>query len=386
MKIIHVIKSIDPKMGGPAQVVVRLAAAQAGQGHDVHIAAYSDPDADRRIEKQIARVPYFAAVRIHKLPQFGIIDKLFATVAKREIDLLLSGTEFVHLHGIWEPLLRVAAEMAYARKVPYCFRPAGMLDPWSLAQRKWKKKLAMALGTRRSLQRAAFLHSLNADEANLIAPLHLGVPSLVIPNGVFLEEIEPLPAPGTFRAAHPEIGDQPFVLFLSRLHFKKGLDYLADAFALIIAKYSSVRLVVAGPDEGAKSKFEEQIRSYGLSNRVHLVGGLYGRDKFAALVDAACFCLPSRQEGFSVAVLEALAAGVPVVISTECHFPDVQRCGAGAIIPLDPAEIAAAIYNILSDQVLGNSMSKAGKALIRVQYTWPRISENTIRAYKDSMR
>ena len=99
-----------------------------------------------------------------------------------------------------------------------------------------------------------------------------------------------------------DLGGRRYVVFIARLHYKKGLDYLADAFAIVAPQSPDLDLVVAGPDEGAKSDFEDRIRRAGVGKRVHLVGPLYGPDKFAALVDCTCFCLPSRQEGFSVAV------------------------------------------------------------------------------------
>jgi glycosyltransferase involved in cell wall biosynthesis len=256
-----------------------------------------------------------------------------------------------------------------------------MLDPWSLAQKKWKKKLAMALGRRRALQQAAFIHTLNTDEADLIQPLRLGTPCVTIPNGVFLSEIDPLPAPGTFRKRFPELGEHPFVLFLSRLHYKKGLDYLAAAFAFLAAKFPDLRLVVAGPDDGARTLFEKEIATYNLTHRVLLPGGLYGPDKFAALVDAACFCLPTRQEGFSVAVLEALASSTPVVITPECHFPDVERVGAGYIAELNAQSVAACLEKILSNPNARQTLGAAGRRLIETEYLWEKVAASTIAHY-----
>src|SRR5207253_6602065 len=108
---------------------------------------------------------------------------------------------------------------------------------------------------------------------------------------------------------------EPYILFLSRLHMKKGLDVLAEAFRTIAAKRSGVHLVVAGPDDGARADFVNRIEAAKLNDRVHLVGSLHGSEKWAALQGAACFVLPSRQEGFSVAILEALASRTSVVVT-----------------------------------------------------------------------
>jgi glycosyltransferase involved in cell wall biosynthesis len=257
-----------------------------------------------------------------------------------------------------------------------------MLDPWSLSQKRWKKRMALALGYRAALNRAAFLHVLNADEQRLIAPLQLTTRSVVLPNGVFIEELEPLPSRGAFRTRHPSLGAAPFVLFLSRLHPKKGLDVLAEAFAEVARRRSDVHLVVAGPDDGAQGDFQRRVTAAGIGSRVQVVGPLYGRDKLAALVDAACFCLPSRQEGFSVAITEALACGVPVVISEACHFPEVAAAGAGVVVALEPSRIAEALELTLAHPAQAARMGAAGSALVRANYTWDAIAAKTLSAYQ----
>ncbi|MCA9300139.1 MAG: glycosyltransferase, partial [Phycisphaerales bacterium] len=262
--------------------------------------------------------------------------------------------------------------------VPYVIRPAGMLDPWCLAQKAWKKRLALALGYRSMLDHASFIHALNEDEKRLIEPLGFRCPVRVISNGIFASEVADLPMAGTFRAAH-DLG--PFVLFLSRLHFKKGLDLLAEAWAQVETDHV---LVVAGPDEGAQADFEARVDRLGIRDRVRMVGPLYGRDKFAALVDATCFCLPSRQEGFSLAITEALATGTPCVITEGCHFPEVQEAGAGVVCPLDAGAVGAALSEVLADATWRASMGEAARDLVLSRYTWPTIAARLDECYRAS--
>jgi glycosyltransferase involved in cell wall biosynthesis len=298
----------------------------------------------------------------------------------------VAAAEIVHLHGVWDPLIRNAAVEARRGGRPYILAPHGMLDTWSLQQRWLKKKIALMLVFRRVLAQAARLHVLNEDEGRLLKPLRLPTPSVVIPNGVFLEELEPLPPRGTFRAIRRELGDDPYILFLSRLHYKKGLDHLAGAFAQVAARVPRVRLVVAGPDEGSRADFEQRIAHAGLTPRVNVVGPLWGREKFAALVDATCFCLPSRQEGFSMAVTEAMACGLPVVISEACHFPEVAKLEAGEVTPLDDGAIAAALERVLRSPSLQESMGKAGRQLVVSRFTWPAIGRRAAVVYSDILR
>ena len=118
---------------------------------------------------------------------------------------------------------------------------------------------------------------------------------------------------------------------------------------------------------------------------MHLVGPLHGARKYAALRSAACFCLPSRQEGFSIAILEAMACGLPVVISEECHFPEVAQSGAGRVVPLEPAALAAALGEVLEDRNAARRMGDAGAQLVQSRYTWPGIAEQFLSIYRQSV-
>lgn len=384
--ILHVVSTLDPAAGGPPQVAARLAAAQAALGHRVSLLSYSSASDQARVSQQIARVPHHERVEFVTVADPDPLERLLARRARRLLRQHLRGAEFVHVHGVWGALPAAAASLARASGVPYCFQPHGMLDPWSLAQRRLKKRLALALQYRALLNGAAFIHTLNDDERRLIAPLRLTAEAVVIPNGVFLEELEPLPERGAFRRAHPALQGAPYVLFLSRLHHKKGLDVLAEAFRVVAAARSDVHLVVAGPDEGAGRDFEQRIASSGLASRVHLVGPLYGADKFAAFVDAACFCLPSRQEGFSVAITEAMACGLPVVISEACHFPEVATAQAGLITSLEPVAVAGALRQILDDPAAATRRGAAGAALVRQRYTWQAVATECLLHYARAQR
>jgi glycosyltransferase involved in cell wall biosynthesis len=375
MKIIHVIGSFDPAKGGPQAVVVRLAAAQAGLGHQVTIVSYSDDEINYRASKATASVPHFNKVRAFMLPMPSLQETITGNCAAKALTALIKGADFVHLHGVWEMILLRAARLCRSYGVGYCICCCGMLDVWSMKQKSLKKKLALQLGFRKMLDGAAFIQTLNQDEAELMRPLRLLPLSITIPNGIFLNEIE---------GSEPRrdgLPDRPFVLFLSRLHYKKGLDILAEAFRLIAPRYPDIDLVVAGPDGGSKGEFLSSIRKAGLESRVHLTGGLYGSAKIAALKNAICFCLPSRQEGFSVAITEALACRVPVVITEACHFPEVGKAKAGIICEVSAESVAAGLMTVLDDPLEASRMGHAGSRLVEENYTWPMVAQQTIKAY-----
>lgn len=381
MKIVHVISSIDPAQGGPQGGCVRLAAAQSALGHDVHIVSYGGTEIRKRAFRSAAQVPNFTQIRWHLLPDPDRVERVLCLKGSAQLRSVLRDASFVHVHGVWEPILKNAASIARQYHIPYCTEPHGMLDVWSMKQKRLKKRLALLLGYRKMLDGAEFTLALNADEARLLEPLRLKTPNLIIPNGIFLEEFAELPAKGFFGERIPQLDGKRVIFFLSRLHTKKGLDILAEAFARIARSHPQVDLVVAGPDAGARAGFLSLVNQLGIENRVHLIGPLYGVEKLRALVDASCFCLPSRQEGFSVAITEALACGLPAVISDACHFPEVGATNAGIVVSLDPTDVASALAHVLDNPAVALIMGQNGRRLVRENYTWPRIAELTIQGY-----
>ena len=382
-RIVHAIGDLDPAGGGPPVVAARLAAAQAAMGCDVTIFSYRSQEGGARADALMAETPHGELVRQKSISDPGRLERVTGRAAARAFEAMVSqGVDVLHTHGMWEPMMPAMVAVARRRGVAYVVTPHGMLDPYTLSVKPTKKRIALATTHKKFLERASFVHMLNADEASLAAPVLRGAPTRVVPNGIFLEEIEHLPPAGAFRSRHPEIGDRPYVLFLSRLAHKKGLDYLADAFALLHERMPDVELVVAGPDDGQRADFEARIAAHGVGVRVHLVGPQYGADKLAVLRDAAVFCLPSRQEGFSIAITEALAIGLPVVISRACHFPEVSEVNAGIETDLDPREVADALEHVLSDTARAHSMGQAGATLVRERFTWPKVATLTIECYE----
>lgn len=383
MKVLHVICTLDPSVGGPPVVASCLAAAEAALGADVGLVSYRAPQRDQaNVTVSLSRIPHLDRVTMHSFDPLDWKERTWGPRMRQQLEPLLKDVELAHLHSVWDPPIFAAAGVCRRLGVPYVQTPHGMLEPWALSQKRLKKWAALRLGYRDMLSRAALLHFLNDDERRLAEHLGLATPTAVIPNGVFLEEFDPLPPRGGFRATRPELGDRPVVFFLSRLHYKKGLDYLADAFAIVAEKIPEAQLVVAGPDGGVQADFEAQIKRLGIADRVHLVGPIYGPAKIQALIDCDCFCLPSRAEGFSVAVTEALACRVPVVISEACHFPEVRESGAGVVSDLNAEHIAAGIERVLSDRAAAAEMGRRGRELVVSRFTWPAIAGRMLAAYE----
>ncbi|MEX2521023.1 MAG: glycosyltransferase [Paracoccaceae bacterium] len=381
MRVLHIIESIDPGQGGPQCSIIHHATAQRRLGADVAIASYFDDAAEARVSEELDAAPDSARFTLHQLPREGRVGRAFAIAAASALVPLIARADFVHLHGVWEPVLIQAARIARRLAKPYCVTAHGMLDPWSLDQKRLKKRFALLATHRWMLRGARFLHMLNSDERALVAPLGLNPSMVTIANGVNFGEVVARAVPGRFKAALPTLGDHSFILFLSRLHPKKGLDILAAAFVELVKHRPDVDLVVIGPDGGAERDFRARIAAAGLEPRVHLLGPVFGARKFEAMADCACFCLPSRQEGFSIAIIEALACGAPVLISEGCHFPEVAAASAGRVLPLSVEAFAAALGEVADDPAAAAAMGAAGRRLVSERYTWSAIAAEMLRAY-----
>lgn len=386
MRVLHVIDSIDPASGGPTAVVLRLGCAQAALGHEVHIVGSRFPERRGVLEAYVSDLNGADALRMHVVDRpAGRLERFRGAAFAHAVEAV-TGFDVMHLHGVWDTTLVRSAAVARARGATYVMTPHGMLDGWSMRQGALKKRLMLAAMVRRMFARAGAIQALNTHERESIEAFGFGSRVVVVGNGVDLEEVGGATPAGFFRGTVPGLGDSAFVLFLSRLHYKKGLDILADAWVEVARQMPELRLVVAGPSEdGSARAFEKRIVEAGLRDTVFVTGPIYGTRKTAAFREAVAFVLPSRQEGFSIAITEALALGTAVVITRECHFPEVREVGAGFVTSLDSGEVASSILRLARDSALRSSMGDLGARLVRERYTWDRIGEQMLGVYEDCL-
>jgi len=376
LRIVHVLASLDPAQGGPPQVVLRLAEAQARLGAEVTVAhGRHGGDVEQVLRRAAEALPGGPRARRVEMPSLLGSRGRPHPIAAGTVDA-------VHLHMLWEPAIAAAAWRSRRLGIPYLVQPHGVLGPWALAQKRLKKSISMRLVHRRILERALFLQVLNEQERRGVELLGLPVPIEVVPNGVVVEELERRVDRAVLERRVPALAGAPFVLFLSRLHPGKGLDVLAPAFARVAAARPDVHLVVAGPDAGAEQSFRAAIAATAAAPRVHVVGPLLGEEKLAALGAAEVFVLPSRQEAFSVALLEAMAAGRAVVATEGCNFPEISEAGAGLVVPSDERRLAEAIGRILADDTLRAAMGARGAAIVRKRYAWEVAARASLDAWR----
>ncbi len=184
-------------------------------------------------------------------------------------------------------------------------------------------------------------------------------------------------------AAYPDLSGKHVILFMGRLHSQKGLDVLARSYVRLSHKFKEVALLVVGPDEdGTQKRMESILKTSPALRTTVFTGMLTGKDKLAALACADLFVLPSYSEGFSTAILEALAAGLPVVISKQCNFPEVSEHDAGFVVELNDTAVTEAISTLLSDDQFRIRMGQNGLNLVREKYTWDAIAASMAGLYR----
>ncbi|MDB4766598.1 glycosyltransferase [bacterium] len=373
MKILHVIDTLDFVRGGPPQVCSNVITEQA-KNHEIGLVSYSSEETNRA---SIAEVNF----ENFTVSSFDIGEALFGSRSALKFKEITTDYDVVHLHNAWEPLLLSGANYANEHSIPYAITLHGMLDEWPMRQKTLKKRLALLLGRRNLIAGAKFVQALSKNEEEGIRKLGFTNRCEVIPNGISLEVADQSLCKDEFNDAYPQLAEKPFVLFLGRLHYVKGLDILAKAALSFFEQFPDWRLVVAGPDAGMKNAFEEAIESSGIESKVHLLGPIYGSMKYSLLASCQIFCAPSRQEAFSVSIVEAMAAGKPVAITTECHFEKIRTSRSGLVVDFDADLLSRSFCELAGSKELRLEMGKNGRRLVEQTYNWKAISQQLTHCY-----
>ena len=331
MRILHVIGSLSPADGGPPEAVRQLARAYLQIGVEVELLCQDPPGAAFLVE-----IP----VPVHALGQrwlgrFGLSPRLWNWLHRNA-----SRFDGIVMHGLWvfpDVAVRSAARGA---GVPYTVFVHGALDPWFNTRyplKHLKKRIYWPLQYRvlRDARAVLFTTPLERDLAlTSFSPNQWN--SLPVPYGISDPVGDPAAQVEMFYGQIPELRGRRFVLFMSRLHVKKGCDLLIEAFARVAGEYPDVNLVIAGPDQqGFQAQLQRSCVQMGIGGRVHWPGMIRGDLKWGALRAAEAFILPSHQENFGIAVVESLAAGRPVLTTNKVNIWQQINADGAALIDDD---------------------------------------------------
>jgi glycosyltransferase involved in cell wall biosynthesis len=299
------------------------------------------------------------------------------------LEKAVRSAEVVHLHGLWQAQTRCGARAARRSHIPYLIAAHGMAEPWALRHKRWKKRVYLALVEAKNLRRASCLHALSRPEIGQLREIAPWTPICFVPNGVDLAFSDDLPPRSVLEAEFPEIKGKFVLLFFGRVHVKKGLDLLADALGRIATDRPEVHLLMAGNDGGALSPFRDRMAHLGLSDRIVYVGHVAGERARQVWAAADAFVLPSYSEGFSMAVLEALACRLPSLITTACHFPEVAAAGGAVVVTPDVDAVTNGLRELLERTPDERAqLGLNGHRLVVDHYTWDRQAERLASVYK----
>jgi glycosyltransferase involved in cell wall biosynthesis len=382
MKILHVIPSVSAVHGGPSVMVERMARGLECAGHEVHIATTNDEWPGKLtvpcgvpVERDGITYWYFDR-------QFGFYK--YSRPLSQWLAAHVADYEVVHIHALFSHSAYAAGYWAHRRGVPYIVRPLGVLNRWGMQNRRpWLKQLSFRFIESRILRHAALIHYTAEAERAEAALLGVNVRSVIIPNPV-PDDGAPVP-PGRFRAAHPELAGRRIVLFLSRFDRKKGLELLLPAFARVLQRFPDASLVLAGSgDTALVAELQAQAGELGITDNIIWTGFLKGEDKRAAFTDADVFVLPSWSENFGIAVVEAMAAGCPVVVTDQVAIHgDISQAGAGYVTPCDADAIAEALIRVLAEPSARAAMGNKGKCLTETHYSPAAVTSRLLAAYRE---
>ena len=398
LNILYAVHAYKPayRVGGPILSVAALAEGMAARGHRVvvfttnsNLTEALDVATDLPTLVDNVEVWYFRQA-VPFGPMFSRFDYfsksmgyLYTPGLSSVLKRVIPSFDVVHVHlPFVYPCHRTAWSAIRARR-PLFYHQRGVFDPERLKFRSLKKSACILALDRPIMRRAAMLFALTEAERQSYRGLGVQTPCRVIPNGIHVQQYRQVPTSQT--CSRWGIRDDDLViLYLSRLHPIKGADVVLEAFLRIGREFPKLRLVMAGPDEwGLERDFRQRGAAAGLSDRLVFPGLVTGEEKLELLARADLFCLPSVGEGFSMAVLEALASATPVMLSPGCNFPEVAARGAGWIASRDAESWSRAMTDVLREPGHLRMAGLAGLRLVKEEYTWRRALDQTERAYYD---
>ena len=360
MKVLFYISSLSLKGGGPSRSVPMMAKGLAEAGLDVTLATHISED-----------------MNTHALDGVGVKLITFKNGEERmSFEAILSREKFdiVQLQSLWSLDYHQLAKLCRKHHIPYLITPRGMLEPWSLQQSALKKKIAMSLYQKRDLNKAACIYTTAEMEARNVHNLGIKTPCSVIPNGI---ETDGYPC----RASIGNVKKQ--VLFLSRIHVKKGIELLIDAWKNLVVDYPDWKVKIVGNgEERYIASLKTKISDLELQDSIEILPPVFGQAKVDLYQSSALFVLPSYSENFGMVIAEAMSCGVPVVTSEFTPWEFLNREKAGWSIKLNEESLVTTLREAIEmSSEERYQMGQNGAMLVREMYDYRSVTQKTIQLY-----
>ncbi|MFO0793863.1 MAG: glycosyltransferase [Candidatus Brocadiaceae bacterium] len=330
-----------------------------------------DIKTDRWTEYQGIRLVYCKTLPGPYL--FGLRMKGLAGEEAKRSDIIISSSTLWNYPG-W-----LAYRIAHQLRLPHIVYPRGILEPWTFQHKAFRKKVFWFLQGKRILKRASYIIALTEHEKNTIRDLGIHTPIEIIPNGIDPSDLSDTLTHEELVKIFPQLRGNRYLLFLGRIHKKKGLDLLLPAFEQASNTFKDVMLVLAGPVENMyENEFHELLKKCKAISKVILAGPVKDKTKNSLLRYAAGFVLTSYSEGLPVAVLEALSMECPVIISHQCNLPEVKEANAGWVVSTNINEVKMAIYALFAHKTEAEARGERGRRLVREKFSWEIVGKRTM--------
>ncbi|XPM55966.2 MAG: hormogonium polysaccharide biosynthesis glycosyltransferase HpsP [Leptolyngbya sp. IPPAS B-1204] len=388
LRVLQIVPSLSLVYGGPSQMVLGLSKSLAAQAIDVTILTTDangdtgqtplDVPLDRAVLQDGYQIRYFHCSPFRRY-KFSPLLLNWLVDHAHEYDI-------AHIHALFSPVSSAAAAIARWKKLPYILRPLGTLDPADLQKKKQLKRLYAALIERPNLAGAAAVHFTSDQEAKVSERFGTVTRDVVLPLGVELPNIAEPIQKDQIRSQLGLPLDQPLVLFMSRIDPKKGLDLLLPALEQLLAEGVEFHFVLAGAnpqDPNYENQIRAQVQASPLAHCTTMTGFVTGAAKAQLLQAADLFVLPSYYENFGIAVAEAMALGVPVIVSDQVHiWQEIAQAEAGWICTCEVDFLIQQLRFALADPA--NRIERGAKAQTHAltHYSWQAIGQQMIQVYK----
>ncbi len=388
MRVVHVVPVLTSRFGGPAVHVVEASLAASAFGV-IPVVVSTDlarpPSMDPEFVSDSAQFPDgVEQLDLHlcrsSWPYRFAYSPELKDVLRREV----MRADLIRIHSLFLFPQYVAFRQALRADVPYMVSFHGALDPYLRKRGRVRKWLTDVAWQAEMLNRAPAIHVTSSDERTLTADVATDVPRVLLSNGIDWARFQDLPDGREFRSARLDGHEGAIVLCLGRIARKKAPERLVYALSEVVREHPATMLVFAGPDdEGLGTRLRKLARSLSVDASVRFVGMLQGEERLGALSAATVWALPSHTENFAVAAAEAMAAGLPVVLTPQVNIAsDAEDAGAAVVTRTDAADLGKQLVRLLDDAELRRSLGQRAREHAKA-YDWAHLGAEYARAYKE---
>lgn len=380
MRILQIVPSVSIAAGGVPRVVIDLSVALVGAGCVVDLVVLQKSDGPE------FHIPAKAGLTVYspgELGRFGMLTQ----DAKNQLIRLISQADVIHLHGLWQPANYQAWKLCQSAHKPVVTTVHGMLAPWSMQQSRLKKKIYYALFESKLINHSALLHFTADLERKTASPWYApNIRTAVIPPVFVIDDYNRLPEHHSYAQQIPELSKvKQYILFVGRLHHKKGIEPLIRGFSMIASGYQDISLIIAGPGPADyRQSLESLANECGVASRVIFLNSVTGAAKTAVYRGATLFATISHQENFGIVFAEALACETPVLMTEGVDiYPDILQNKIGFVTKPDPESVAGSLRKILTDHRPElDEMGRCGRQWVLDTLSPEAVARRWVEAYQ----